>query len=67
MLLIKLVVGDSQKLRFVKERTANGFVEDIEKVLISHLVLLIKILVLKLILKIWKLAIKLNNNNNNNK
>ena len=67
MLLIKLVVGDSQKLRFVKETTANGFVEDIEKVLISHLVLLIKILVLKLILKIWKLAIKLNNNNNNNK
>ena len=53
-------------MRFVKERTANGFVEDIEKVLISHLVLLIKILVLKLILKIWKLAIKLNNNNNNN-
>ena len=52
MLLIKLVVGDSQKLSFVKEITANGFVEDIEKVLISHLVLLIKILALKLILKI---------------
>ena len=52
MLLIKPVVCEGQKLRFIKERTANGFVEDIEKVLICHLVLLIKILFLKLILEI---------------
>ena len=67
MLLSKPVVCDSKKLRFIKEKTASGFVENIEKVSNCHLVSSIKRLVLKLILKISKLTIILNNISNNNK
>ena len=67
MLLSKPVVCDSKKLRFIKEKTASGFVENIEKVSNCHLVSSIKRLVLNLILKISKLTIILNNISNNNK
>ena len=67
MLLSKPVVCDSKKLRFIKEKTASGFVENIEKVSSCHLVSSIKRLVLNLILKISKLTIILNNISNNNK